>query len=254
MSIVRSPRKETNFYVLDKRISEDKRLSWAARGLLIYLLGKPDNWNVSVEALQSETASCTKPTRRDGVYSLINELIAVGYVKREKKRVSGVLLGYEYMVSEEASAINETPSTDEPYTAAPSTVDPTLISNEVKQELKENKSAGRPASRTRKKSDEILFSSWVEDCKEKGEKLIPVDDTIWEDKIPKPFLHLAWKAFSEDMETKAKKAKDWRAQFRTYVRKDYLKLWAMNREGQYYLTTAGKQAAIRFGMEDLLSE
>lgn len=99
-----------------------------------------------------------------------------------------------------------------------------------------------------------LLKTWIEETKQSGEMMIPEDDTIWGDGIPKPFLHLAWKVFSEDMHNKAKKAKDWRAQFRTYVRKDYLKLWAMNREGQYYLTTAGKQAAIRFGMEDLLGE
>lgn len=122
-----------------------------------------------------------------------------------------------------------------------------------KQQI-ENKSAGRPATRARKKSENILLAEWSDKVIQSGEKLIPADDTIFDDGIPKPFLHLAWKSFAEDMETKAKKAKDWRAQFRTYVRKDYLKLWAMNREGQYYLTTAGKQAAIRFGMEDLLSE
>ena len=116
------------------------------------------------------------------------------------------------------------------------------------------KDAGKPATRTRKKSDATLIADWMSAMKSQGEKMIPAEDPIWNDGIPKPFLHLAWKVFAEDMNTKAKKAKNWRAQFRTYVRKDYLKLWAMNREGQHYLTTAGKQAAIRFDMKELMDE
>lgn len=106
----------------------------------------------------------------------------------------------------------------------------------------------------RKRASACTLKSWMEEIKQTGEKMIPAEDTIWQDGIPKPFLYLAWKVFAEDMNTKAKKAKDWRAQFRTYVRKDYLKLWAMNREGQHYLTTAGKQAAIRFDMKELMDE
>lgn len=106
----------------------------------------------------------------------------------------------------------------------------------------------------RKRAELSTLHEWTEEKKAAGEKLIPAEDKIFEDGIPKPYLHLAWKVFAEDMENKGKKAKDWRAQFRTYVRKDYLKLWAMTKDKTYFLTTAGKQAAIRFGMEDLLDE
>jgi hypothetical protein len=51
MAIIRGSRPDKNFYILDKTISEDKRLSWGARGLLVYLLGKPDHWRVSTAAL-----------------------------------------------------------------------------------------------------------------------------------------------------------------------------------------------------------
>ena len=117
-----------------------------------------------------------------------------------------------------------------------------------------SKDAGKPATRTRKKSDATLIADWMSAMKSQGEKMIPAEDPIWNDGIPKPFLHLAWRFFAEDMEEKQRKEKNWRAQFRTYVRRDYLKLWAMNREGQHYLTTAGKQAAIRFDMKELMDE
>jgi len=62
MSIIRAPRPEANFYMLNKAISDDPRLSWAARGLLIYLLGKPDHWKVSPAHLRGETVGSAKPT------------------------------------------------------------------------------------------------------------------------------------------------------------------------------------------------
>lgn len=118
----------------------------------------------------------------------------------------------------------------------------------------ESNNAHECAPRARRKNEQTLLADWMNVIRESGEKMIPADDTIWNDGVPKPYLHLAWKVFVEDMTAKRKKAKDWRAQFRTYVRKDYLKLWAVNREGQHYLTTAGKQAAIRMNMGDLVHE
>ena len=75
MSIIRSPKPESNFYLLDKRLSEDKKLSWASRGLLIFLLGKPDNWRISAEYLAQQTNDSSKKTGKQGVYSLLDELI-----------------------------------------------------------------------------------------------------------------------------------------------------------------------------------
>lgn len=131
MSITRAPRPESNFYILDKRISEDRRLSWGARGLLIFLLGKPDSWNVSVSYLREETASTAKPTGRDGVYGLLDELISAGYVIRSQERIESG--GF----SSNAYVVREAPLPEKPYTAKPDPANPTLVSIESKQELKE---------------------------------------------------------------------------------------------------------------------
>ena len=125
MSIIRSPKPESFFYIVDKQLSEDKNLSWAARGLLIFLLGKPDNWSVSVEYLITQG-----DLKRDALHKLLNELIASGYVKREKTRENGRLAGVSYTVYDK-------PCTDLPCTDLPCTVKPTLISNEFKQGLNE---------------------------------------------------------------------------------------------------------------------
>ena len=142
MSIIRAPRPAEKFYVLDKRISDDKRLSWAARGLLIHLLGKPDHWKVSVAALVHETAKSGKPTRRDGVYSLIRELESAGYMRSFQDRGdAGKFSRNEYSVSE--TPLTDGPYTDKPYTDGPLTAEPytaetTLESNDLEQRSKED--------------------------------------------------------------------------------------------------------------------
>ena len=65
MAIIRSNRK-TNYTVIDNRVFADHRLSFAAMGLLGYLLSKPDNWTISTAQLVTVTEGTGKHTRRDG--------------------------------------------------------------------------------------------------------------------------------------------------------------------------------------------
>lgn len=119
MSIRRGPRPEQRFYTVDKSISEDERLSWAARGLLIFLLGKPDNWNVSVEHLIRQTADAVgKSSRRDAVRVILKELETVGYLVADHARnSSGAFTGMSYTVYEQPI----TPQTEKPWPEAPQT-------------------------------------------------------------------------------------------------------------------------------------
>jgi hypothetical protein len=146
MSIIRAPRKTENFYILDKRISEDRRLTWAARGLLIYLLGKPDNWCVSVQALVNETHDARINTRRDAIWALLKELIETGYcVRTQNRKPDGTLGDMDYAVSETP----EPPRTGYPGTAQPGTANPTLISTEGKnKDLQKKRKEGQPARKT----------------------------------------------------------------------------------------------------------
>ena len=132
--IIRSPKLQDNFYILNKSISEDESISWAARGLLIFLLGKPDNWQVSVPYLQDQTLKSEKPTKRDGIYAILNELINAGYVKRVDFKHNGKFSGCNYLVSEVKSDVT---LTAKPDTVEPLTANTTLIRTDNKQELKE---------------------------------------------------------------------------------------------------------------------
>ena len=89
-------RKATNFVVMDKTHLNDRELSWKGTGLMSYLLGLPDDWEVNVSDLQQR-----KKDGRDGTYSAMHELIKAGYVVRNTlKDDKGRVQGIEYMVYE----------------------------------------------------------------------------------------------------------------------------------------------------------
>ena len=126
MSIVRAPRPKGNFYILDKRISEDGNLSWGARGMLIFLLGKPDNWRVSIQNLVNETTKSKKKSGRDAVYAYLAELREAGYITVYQNRSeSGVFGETDYLVHEHIEPLTANPDTvvvplpDLPDTALP---------------------------------------------------------------------------------------------------------------------------------------
>lgn len=132
MSIVRGERPESGWYALDKRISEDDRLSWAARGLLVFLLGKPDNWRVSVEHLRRQTATARVRTGRDGVYALLQELQGCGYmVARQARNDDGTVGPVEYLVREVPAPLPAEPDTAPPLPAEPYPAGTTLTKTET---------------------------------------------------------------------------------------------------------------------------
>lgn len=106
-------------------------------------------------------------------------------------------------------------------------------------------------TRGRKKSAGVPLSEWVANLG--GADAVPADDPIFawasEVRLPRGWIALAWWVF-EGRYTEARPDKlytDWRQAFRDHVRGDFLKLWAINRDGEYYLTTTGKQAEREMG-------
>lgn len=75
--IIRSPRPASHFTVVSNETIRDSRLSWKARGILLYLLSLPDNWQTSADELVRRG-----PDGRHGVLTGLQELEAVGYVQR----------------------------------------------------------------------------------------------------------------------------------------------------------------------------
>lgn len=141
MSIVRATRKN-QFYTLPTATIEDDRLSWEARGLLVYLLSKPDKWVVQPRDLINRTKNAIgKSAGKDKVYGIINELRAAGYIYRELRREGGNFVGVDYEVSETpdldaaAAYLREkqvkAEKTNPPFPDLPETVVPVTASAEA---------------------------------------------------------------------------------------------------------------------------
>lgn len=94
------------------------------------------------------------------------------------------------------------------------------------------------------------FSTFVDECRAKGEKPIPEDHPVFrfadDAGIPVEFVRLAWMEFRRDFGDGGKGAKKrqagvrgWRQHFDNAVRKGWYRLWAFDRQGECYLTPAG---------------
>lgn len=110
-------KKTTDFVVMDKTALQDERLSWKAKGLIAYLLSKPDDWSVYVAHLLKQS-----PDGRDAVYSGLKELEQAGYLVRTRRHdAQGRFRGVEYLIYERPvtpsdpshSPCPENPDTDE---------------------------------------------------------------------------------------------------------------------------------------------
>ena len=82
MSIIRSPRLESNFSVISNSVIRDSRLSYRARGVLLEILSRPDNWRVSGDSL----ARAGKEGR-DAILTALKELRDCGYIRTVVERL-----------------------------------------------------------------------------------------------------------------------------------------------------------------------
>lgn len=75
--------KTENYSTIHNAGPRDTRLSWGARGILTYLLTKPDGWNPTIEDLIAQG-----PQKEHAVNGMLNELKKFGYLKRERIRAA----------------------------------------------------------------------------------------------------------------------------------------------------------------------
>jgi len=88
--------KNRNFAIIDKGFGEDSRLSCKAKGILVYILGKPDNWKVIVKDIINNCAD-----GKSAIYSGLRELKKYGYYKKDPVRdEKGQIIYWESVVYE----------------------------------------------------------------------------------------------------------------------------------------------------------
>lgn len=75
---------QDNFTRVSNSILNDERISWKAKGILSYLMSKPNDWIVRESDLVKRSTD-NKTAYRSG----LNELIELGYIEREQSRTKG---------------------------------------------------------------------------------------------------------------------------------------------------------------------
>ena len=89
--------KRKSFTIISRPLLEDRRLKWATRGILGYLLSKPDDWELQIADLKNNG-----DLSRDALYARLREAIQFGYISRFYQRdEKGRVLKVEYVVRED---------------------------------------------------------------------------------------------------------------------------------------------------------
>lgn len=104
MSIIRV-RKDARYFTASNEPFVDKRMSWETRGLMGYLLTKPDNWQVRIEDLIAQGPAGLHKLRR-----MLSEARLYGYMNRIRYTNEDGTFGWITEVFESPSQ-NPNPST-----------------------------------------------------------------------------------------------------------------------------------------------
>lgn len=127
MDSIQKTRHKGNFTAVNNDFIRDPKLSWKAKGIIIYIMSLPDDWQLNLNELIKHAKD-----GRDATYNGIKELIDNGYCKRiEKHDMRGLFSGCEYLISDTKEYISEKPNTDKPHTENPYTDNPQQLNTNI---------------------------------------------------------------------------------------------------------------------------
>lgn len=174
MTIVKRSRVE-NFAIVPNSVTEDTRLSFEARGVLCYLLAKPDTWQIRVSDIQKQGGF-----GRDKAYRILKELRDVGYLVLEVNRNDKARITSQTYIVYDVAGVSEklrseNPTTDnvqKPRPENPDTVSPDkenthgIINKDNKQIPSLMSETGSDATTTKPKArntyPELFDQCWKE--------------------------------------------------------------------------------------------
>lgn len=155
-TIERAAKDADNPYrMISRSAMEDDRLTFEARGILAYILVKPDNWRVQVADLRR-----AGNMGRDKTYRILNELIAFGYVIRESGRNEDGTIGETVYRVNEKPTVTESPSPEKPDTAEPFPEKPDTAEPDTAEPLPVNTDCNNKEENT---SYFLTNKEWVDD-------------------------------------------------------------------------------------------
>ncbi|MDS3883795.1 DnaD domain protein [Staphylococcus hominis] len=103
MATFRVFKESGEFVTVHKAFIHDASLSWKAKGILLYLLSRPDDWQIYETELIKHTSD-----KLSSLKSGLKQLEEAGYIKRKRKRDDkGRMQGYEYEVYEQPTHIRK---------------------------------------------------------------------------------------------------------------------------------------------------
>ena len=131
---------DSPFVQVDKEMLENRDLSWEAKGVLAFMLGRPNDWRFYQNELRKHGAA-----GRDKFQRILKELELFGYLRRTRRQDEHGKWRWEWEVYEspslnpncacDASPCTENPATVFPLTVHPSTVHPSSERAAIYQEL-----------------------------------------------------------------------------------------------------------------------
>ena len=148
MSIIRVKHNQ-DFVVMNKTGLEDSKLSFKAKGLLAYLLSKPDNWTANISHLKKVSTN-----GRDSVRTGLKELEDRGYLQRNPIRNDdGTIKEWESVIFE--MPVNS-PETENPTLDNPTKENTTLINNDCNNNDSNKKTNNNKTQPISKKFKEVF--------------------------------------------------------------------------------------------------
>ncbi len=131
--------RENPFAMIDRRVLENPDLSWKAKGLLGYLLSRPDNWTIYMGDLVKRSTDGEHSTR-----SAVDELIATGHIVRKVEREKGrfvnfILEVYEQPVKPDTKPLCENHEMASPFGGFPQVENPQVENPQVENPFVENR-------------------------------------------------------------------------------------------------------------------
>lgn len=189
MSIIRLKNRD-KWVVIDKKPIEDANISWQAKGLLTYLLSKPNDWQVHISQLSKASKN-----GRDSTRATVQELVDCGYIIRTQVRdTKGHFKEWEYLVCEESISKKAPLKEIEPFTENPTSGNP-----KTGNPTSENPTSENPTLLNKDLLSKDILSN--EDSKREGEMNFPALPEVTKEEfssLPEPLKELYRKVKTAD--------------------------------------------------------
>ena len=163
------------YTVIGNEAAQDSSLSWKARGLLVYLLSLPRDWNIRLSELARHATDGIDSTRK-----AMDELLNAGYIQRGARirKPDGKLGDYVYLVTgvrddlpELEKPTLEKPTLEKPTLEKPTQENPTLQNKEITKETKNKRNKRKYVSKSYSEDFEIWWKYYLTNSnKDPGDK------------------------------------------------------------------------------------